>query len=308
MPKNYGDIYDLKYYIITPKVKNYVAEYFGCHSDQIGALLENTSEDYVKNPPFPHWEKLVFRDELMTPVAMSNSLRITKISLALLEDTGYYQEVDYSLTETVHWGRLKGCDFARGSSRLLADCEAAHKNPDSSCDFTGTFVRYCQATQYSNSVAIDVAYISKVCISDEPSTEPENAGFTFGHGSRCLVTGVNNKGGCFRARCSSDAAAITVQVKDATGLCQDQGTPFVTQARTSPSPEPGSAAPGTSPFFAASDPARGGAMQEAFVSRANVFATTIGLTTSAVYTAKISMIQVNQLLFRNQLLYQAMRR
>jgi hypothetical protein len=40
--------------------------------------------------------------------------KITKITLALLKDTNFYASVDDSLTDTVLYGKGKGCKFAQG--------------------------------------------------------------------------------------------------------------------------------------------------------------------------------------------------
>jgi hypothetical protein len=45
--------------IVSPKVKAYVQEYFGCYDGVTGALLEDEGGSGTRNN---HWEKLIFRD------------------------------------------------------------------------------------------------------------------------------------------------------------------------------------------------------------------------------------------------------
>lgn len=60
-------------YIITPKVKKYVQEYFGCDED-IGALLE---EEGGEGSMLRHWERKVFMDDMMTASSLVQGLRLT---------------------------------------------------------------------------------------------------------------------------------------------------------------------------------------------------------------------------------------
>lgn len=48
--------------IVTPKVKEYIAKYFGCYDPGVGALLEDYGDNSSRNN---HWERLVFADDIM---------------------------------------------------------------------------------------------------------------------------------------------------------------------------------------------------------------------------------------------------
>lgn len=56
-----------------------------------------------------HLEERLFYNELMSGWIHQNS-RPTAVSLAFLQDSGWYQ-VDYSSTESMGWGKGEGCDF-----------------------------------------------------------------------------------------------------------------------------------------------------------------------------------------------------
>jgi hypothetical protein len=51
----------------------------------------------------------VFHEEIMSSVNLISGVKTTKLSLALLEDTGYYSEVNYDWAEMNLWGYKKGC-------------------------------------------------------------------------------------------------------------------------------------------------------------------------------------------------------
>lgn len=61
-----------------------------------------------------HWSRDVFRDEFMVSHSWLSGTKITKLTLALLADTNYYDNVDLTVADTVHWGYQKGCSFAQG--------------------------------------------------------------------------------------------------------------------------------------------------------------------------------------------------
>jgi hypothetical protein len=67
----------------------YVRNYFNCGDSQIGAMLAGKKD-------LSHWNLRVFHDEIMTPVLGLSSGRMTGLSLALLEDSGFYSSVNYS--------------------------------------------------------------------------------------------------------------------------------------------------------------------------------------------------------------------
>ncbi|KAL5460017.1 hypothetical protein EMCRGX_G033427 [Ephydatia muelleri] len=60
-----------------------------------------------------HWEARLLGNELMTG-SRANSARLSAITLALLQDTGWYQ-VDFSKAEPLQWGKNAGCQFLLGS-------------------------------------------------------------------------------------------------------------------------------------------------------------------------------------------------
>ncbi|KAG5889190.1 hypothetical protein JTB14_019207 [Gonioctena quinquepunctata] len=97
--------------IVTPKVIKETRAYFNC-SELEGAELEDQGEE---GTALTHWEKRVFENEAMTGTHTQNPI-ISRITLALMEDTGWYK-ANYSMAEEMSWGRNLGCDFVLKSCK-----------------------------------------------------------------------------------------------------------------------------------------------------------------------------------------------
>eukprot|EP00916_Digyalum_oweni_P014828 GHVL01024263.1.p1 GENE.GHVL01024263.1~~GHVL01024263.1.p1 ORF type:complete len:803 (+),score=121.86 GHVL01024263.1:21-2429(+) len=110
------------HFIVTETVIKKTKEHFGCENI-VGMPLENTGGDGSAGS---HWEQRILNSELMTSQASGLQL-ISEITLALLEDTGWYYP-DYSYAMEVMWGshRLTSdkCAFFTGpciSSGIAVD-------------------------------------------------------------------------------------------------------------------------------------------------------------------------------------------
>ncbi|CAG5126698.1 unnamed protein product, partial [Candidula unifasciata] len=95
--------------MVTPRVKAEVQRHFNCSSLE-GAELEDQGID---GTVLTHWEKRVFENEAMTGTYTQNSV-ISRITLAMLEDTGWYK-ADYNMAGDYEWGRDLGCEFVLNS-------------------------------------------------------------------------------------------------------------------------------------------------------------------------------------------------
>ncbi|VDL60561.1 unnamed protein product [Hymenolepis diminuta] len=95
--------------VVTPTVLRYAREYFGCR-DLEGVELEDQGGLGVS---LSHWEMRILGNELMTAKFM-NSYVISNLTLAFLEDTGWYLP-KYSLAQNLAWGANRGCVFSTQS-------------------------------------------------------------------------------------------------------------------------------------------------------------------------------------------------
>ncbi|PBC31857.1 Leishmanolysin peptidase [Apis cerana cerana] len=97
--------------IVTPRVRAEVQAHFNCPELE-GAELEDQGED---GTALTHWEKRVFENEAMTGTHTQNPV-YSRITLALMEDTGWYS-ANYSMAQELGWGRNLGCNFSMKSCK-----------------------------------------------------------------------------------------------------------------------------------------------------------------------------------------------
>ncbi|RZC41773.1 leishmanolysin-like peptidase, partial [Asbolus verrucosus] len=97
--------------LVTKNVVREVRDYFNCQELE-GAELEDQGEE---GTALTHWEKRVFENEAMTGTHTQNPI-ISRITLALMEDTGWYL-ANYSMAEPMSWGKGLGCDFVMKSCK-----------------------------------------------------------------------------------------------------------------------------------------------------------------------------------------------
>ncbi|MFH4975951.1 hypothetical protein AB6A40_002660 [Gnathostoma spinigerum] len=115
--------------MVTPQVQKEVRAHFDC--DQLeGAELENQGGD---GTALTHWEKRLFENEAMTGTHTQNPV-YTRLTLALLEDSGWYK-ANYSIAEELQWGKGLGCDFAMKScGEWIQKRRKANLTPAPFCD------------------------------------------------------------------------------------------------------------------------------------------------------------------------------
>jgi Leishmanolysin len=94
--------------IVTDKVKAVARNQFDCQS-LAGAFLENepTREDSCIGD---HWDERLFYPEAMSPVISPTTNIFSALTLALMEDSGWYRS-NYSVSNMNPWGLGVGCDF-----------------------------------------------------------------------------------------------------------------------------------------------------------------------------------------------------
>ena len=112
-PKGYNDTIKTEYIryayrtlIITPKVVEMAKKYFNCPNIK-GIELEDQGGT---GSAFSHWEQRVLLGDYMGAVIYQEEMAISEITLALLEDTGWYK-INYYTGGLMRFGKNKGCDF-----------------------------------------------------------------------------------------------------------------------------------------------------------------------------------------------------
>lgn len=108
--------------IVTPRVQAVVRNHFNCQSLE-GAQLENQptgSESCIGD----HWEERYFYPEAMTSVMSPTTNVLSPLTLALMEDSGWYVG-NYSQANLLPWGHGVGCEFL--DSSCLSNDESTGK-------------------------------------------------------------------------------------------------------------------------------------------------------------------------------------
>ncbi|KAG1677604.1 hypothetical protein FOA52_014502 [Chlamydomonas sp. UWO 241] len=192
--------------IITPTVVREVRDQFGCPS-LAGAILEDQGGSGSMNS---HWEHELFQGDIMTPTAPADGgqRRISRVTLALVEDSGWYYG-NWTAASHLEWGRNAGCGLPTLTCAAYMDtfstqpffCDAT--DTLSHCTFDGRSHGFCAPASSSGfsrcglintlSPAAGVAPRSR-CISEQysQSTSGQMGVAAFGWAtsptSRCLKT------------------------------------------------------------------------------------------------------------------------
>merc|ERR1740123_1818079 len=101
-------------FVATDKVKATACAHYGCNALP-GAALENFGSAGTIGS---HWENKFAQSELMCGTKYSAVAKLSALTLALLEDSGWYL-VDYNFAETLNWGKQQGCAFFVDSSACV---------------------------------------------------------------------------------------------------------------------------------------------------------------------------------------------
>ncbi len=85
-------------YLNSTRINEEVKNYFGCNHNK-GLLLEDQDGTLIAS----NWERKVVGNEFMIASNKKGSF-VSRFTLALLESSGWYFEVDYSWAEKTTWG------------------------------------------------------------------------------------------------------------------------------------------------------------------------------------------------------------
>ena len=153
--------------IVTPRVIEEVRRHFNCPSLE-GAELEDQG---LMGTHLTHWEKRIFENEAMTGTYTQNPV-ISRITLALMEDTGWYK-ANYLMAEHLEWGEGLGCDFVKKSCLDWIDTQRA-RNGDihpfcdnvrqgvlkTDCTKNGNAVAFCNLQEYTTPLPLHNQYFN----------------------------------------------------------------------------------------------------------------------------------------------------
>lgn len=155
--------------VVTPRVQEEAQKHFNCSSLE-GAELENQGGPGTE---LAHWEKRLFENEGMTGAFTQNSV-FSRITLALMEDTGWYV-ANYDMAEPLRWGKNLGCLFAKNSCKawMMAQsdnnihpfCQRLKKKDEglhTGCSVDKTSVAMCNIVEYNASLPLEYQYFESL--------------------------------------------------------------------------------------------------------------------------------------------------
>ena len=243
-----------KSYIKSPKVLEKAKIHFGCDSIK-GIQLENQGETGTQGS---HWEMRYMLGDFMVGEDYSEVV-ISDITLAFLEDTGFYK-VNYYTGGLFRYGKNQGCAFLNkkclynkgestsfpnefctnsrqafcGSSHIAkGDCYiVTYKNP------LNDIYRYYQDKHKGGKTNVDYCPVSFIFETDSQYFYPQNCkygkaeysnyGEIIGDNSMCfessLLLNNNKKSICYKMSCDKENKQIKINIGSTTVICPGNTT------------------------------------------------------------------------------------
>jgi len=164
-----------------------------------------------------HFERKVFLYETMTSGAI-NGRRISEMSLALLEGSGWYS-VNYNYAEPFFFGKGQGCSFVTGSSCSFDEyCTGSSRG----CSPHGRGGGNCQSDSITDGCKFTYPQDEYDCDNEDGedwARLPTLQAFGRGAGSKCFTGTLNTRSSgsktsfCFKYTCSGSGSDTVVDVQ-----------------------------------------------------------------------------------------------
>ena len=146
-----------RYFVITPKVVELAKQYYGCEN-LIGLELEDQDNSEL---PSPHWEARILLGEYMNLEQYKPEVVISDFTLALLQDSGWYQ-VYYYTGGLMRFGKNKGCNFlddecsnSQGITSFKNEFFDLEDDKNPSCSSGRISRTYCDTKNYVGGIPIN---------------------------------------------------------------------------------------------------------------------------------------------------------
>ncbi|XP_074518457.1 ciliated left-right organizer metallopeptidase [Halichoeres trimaculatus] len=203
--------------IYTPSIISALQRHLQSTDPELGGPLEN--QDAAPGTTSSHWESRVLQGSIMAAVlGDSDTVRIDLVTLAALQDTGWYT-VDLSRAQSLVWGDGEGASF--GSLQTCQNKSSAFFCSGSGvgCHFLHLHKGECQTDEYLEGCRVHKPLKNgSECWKKENSVsspEEELSGEIFGFDSRCFFSSLAKQkqsqflspsssvnGRCYRHRCT----------------------------------------------------------------------------------------------------------
>ena len=248
--------------IVTPNVQQIVRNHFDCQSLE-GAELESYSShvdhnltDFVDQCIPDHWERRLFKADIMNPIvdSVSSTSQISPLTLAYFMDSGWYKINSTLAAEPDIWGRASGCSFVnkncleyfQGADGLRRNdaffCSSDHSEGCAD-DMLGK--ASCSMVEYNHALPIEYQYFDNPALGGQdsnldfcPTFIPKEGGLCtngdlkysemeeFGDSSRCVRGKYGNRHKsalCVPIVCVIDEQVPYVRVDEIWAKCEYEG-------------------------------------------------------------------------------------
>ncbi|XP_039032954.1 LOW QUALITY PROTEIN: leishmanolysin-like peptidase [Hibiscus syriacus] len=154
--------------VVLPGVVMHSRHHYGAFSEKFTGL--ELEDGGGRGTSGSHWEKRLLTTEIMTGSVDTRSV-VSKMTLALLEDSGWYQsnysmadsldwgrnlledsgwyQSNYSMADSLDWGRNQGTDFVTSPCNLWKGAYRCNTTNFSGCTYNREAEGYCPIVTYS---------------------------------------------------------------------------------------------------------------------------------------------------------------
>lgn len=199
------------YKLVTPKLLKAAKEHFGCDSLS-GVYMEDGGTGASAGS---HFEKIYFGNEIIT-ARFSGYTPLSKMTLALLEDTGWYK-VDYGKAQYLGFGRNAGCSiFDNLCPTSLGEYCSETNTTGCTRDYLGK--SRCRKDAFTNGCYIQ-DYVQEYMCTNKHNFQSTARHEQNGNYSRCFLLNTNNKNqsGCYKSTC--EAGKIMIEIDNEVFEC-----------------------------------------------------------------------------------------
>jgi leishmanolysin len=134
--------------VVSPTVKQKVREHFGCPT-ATGAEMEDWDSPSIPN----HWEKSVFFSEYMTGILDENFQPVSPITLALLQDLGFYK-VNFEMAEKFVAGKGAGCSWLNSRCDTRSGSNFCRTQNEPGCTYDHMAKGFCNKMTWSGTIPV----------------------------------------------------------------------------------------------------------------------------------------------------------
>jgi len=119
-----------------------------------------------------HWSYKTAYNEFMTAGVLISNPTISHLTLALLEETGWYKTVHHTYGQFINWGRNKGCSMLSPSN--CSSNEYCTRESEKVCDYDQTSLGYCKNESLTNCLFVKF-YTNYMCSDPNFATKSLNS-------------------------------------------------------------------------------------------------------------------------------------